>query len=86
MLTITAVELVLQNLARVLLGLLGGVGVVEVSLVATSDLGIRRHVGGVDLVKLVMKRVCQWVMSDRNYFPRHRRAFLYKINLFVRSR
>lgn len=78
MLTVTAVELILQNLAGVLLGLLGGVGVVEVSLMATSDLGISRHVGGVDLVKLVIKRGCRWVMSDRNFFPRHRRPFLYK--------
>ena len=39
--TIATVELVIKNLARVLLGLLGGVGVVEVSLVATGDLSLR---------------------------------------------
>lgn len=43
-LTITAVELVLEDLAGVLLGLLRGVGVVEVGLVAAGNLGISRHV------------------------------------------
>lgn len=42
--TITAVELILEDLARVLLGLLGGVGILEVGLVAAGDLSISRHV------------------------------------------
>ena len=44
MLTITTVELVVEDLLRVLLGLLGGVGVLEVGLVASSDLSFSRHV------------------------------------------
>lgn len=43
---VAAVELVLEDLLGVLLGLLGGVGVVDVGLVAASDLSFGRHVGG----------------------------------------
>ena len=43
--TVAAVELVLEHLLRVLLGLLGGVGVVDVGLVAAGDLSFGRHVG-----------------------------------------
>jgi len=43
-LTITAVEVVLENLLGVLLGLLGGVGVLQVGLVAAGDLSLGRHV------------------------------------------
>lgn len=39
--TITTVELVVENLTGVLLGLFRGVGVVEVSLVAACDLSLR---------------------------------------------
>lgn len=41
--TITAVELVVENLLGVLLGLLRGVGVVDVGLVAAGDLSFGRH-------------------------------------------
>jgi len=44
--TVAAVELVVEDLLGVLLGLLGGVGVVEVGLVATGDLTISRHGDG----------------------------------------
>lgn len=48
---IAAVEFVLEDGLRVLLALLGGVGVVDVGLVAAGDLSFGRHIGGlVDLV------------------------------------
>lgn len=42
---VTAVELVLEDRLGVLLGLLGGVGVLEVGLVTAGDLSFGRHVG-----------------------------------------
>jgi hypothetical protein len=41
--TVSTVELVLENGLGVLLGLLGGVGVVDVGLVAAGDLSVSRH-------------------------------------------
>jgi hypothetical protein len=41
---ISAIKFILENVAGVLLGLLGGVGVVEVSLVATGDVSNVGHV------------------------------------------
>ena len=46
-LTLTTVELVLENLTSVLLGLLGGVGVVDSSLVAAGSLSIGHFEGSV---------------------------------------
>lgn len=43
---VTTVELVLEHGLGVLLALLGGVGVVDVGLVAAGDLSFGRHVGG----------------------------------------
>lgn len=43
---VAAVELVLENGLGVLLGLLGGVGVLEVGLVTAGDLSFGRHVDG----------------------------------------
>lgn len=45
-LTVTAVELLLEDLLGVFLGLLGSVGVVQVGLVAAGDLRVTRHIGG----------------------------------------
>lgn len=44
--TVTTVELVVENFLGVILGLLGGVGVVQVGLVAAGDLSISRHPEG----------------------------------------
>lgn len=43
--TVAAVELLVEHLLGMLLGLLGGVGVVEVSLVAAGDLSLRHDEG-----------------------------------------
>ena len=45
LITITAIELVVEDFTRVLLGLLGSVRVVKVSLVAAGDLSLRHIVG-----------------------------------------
>ena len=47
-LDVATVELVVQNVAGVLLGLFGGVGVVDVGLVAANDVACVGHCGGVD--------------------------------------
>ena len=45
-LTVTAIELFLEDLLRVFLRLLRGVRVIDVGLVASGDLGISRHGDG----------------------------------------
>jgi hypothetical protein len=54
-LDVAAVELVVQNITRVLLGFLRGVGVVEVSLVAADDVAWVGHFG------------MSWWVVDRNW-------------------
>lgn len=64
-LDVAAVELVVQHVARVLLGFVGGVGVVEVGFVAADDVSWVGHFGWVDWMGIEWDGVgLDWLEMD----------------------